>query len=1022
MSVERRAGAPRLIDWSGERCVPWTPDVQVAYEHYHRYLWAAELVRGRRVLDLGSGEGFGSAILAGSARSVLAIDIDPATVEHARLNYAAPVLEFRVGSALDLAAVPDASFDVVVMFEVIEHIREQEQVLDGVQRVLAPDGLLIVSTPDRRLYSGDSGSHNPFHERELTKDELEALLRVHFSEIELWGQRTVAGSQLAALDDGTDGRSASSFGIERTGDGWRPAGRAVPVYLVAIASRSPFEAAGDSYLTDGGLDIVRVQERLVEAERGRAERAEAALHSELAVAAELRRERDGAHVTRRREADELLARLSERESEIGRLTRESTEAEARLRAIGESVTWRAFEKARGRLYRTLGGRESRPARAVQWSLRTAGRRATDSKPAAPALRPISFPAVGSPVVSIIVPVHAHPDLTEACLRALVENTDGPPYEVIVIDDRAQDHARVWAALQGARLIHNEANHGYLRSNNIAAEFARGDFLALLNNDTVVERGWLRAMVGRAESAAEIGVVVPKLIYPDGTLQEAGGIIFKDGTGANFGRGVDAEGPEFNYVREVDYGSGACLLVRTELWRTLGGLDERYRPMYYEDTDLCFAARKAGMKVVYEPSARVVHMEGATAGTDVATGSKRFQEQNRPKFVEKWREVLDADQFEPSESVLRRASDRNRGPHVLVIDHRVPSPDRDSGSLRMWEMLRGLRALGCRVTFLPDNHARWEPYTQRLQGEGVEVLYEPLSVPAHLASIGERLALAIVSRPYVAPRYLHLLREYNPNARIVYDTVDLHYLRERRRAEIEGGPGAGGAAATWQEIELALVRSADVTAVVAEPERDEIRRLVPDADVVVLPNVNLVRERVPPPDGREGLLFVGNFEHLPNVDAAIWLVESVMPHVTRELRDVQLTIAGPNPPPEVAALACGSVDVPGWVEDLEPLLDRARAMVAPLRYGAGMKGKVTQSLAAGLPIATTSIGVEGLGAQDGVDLMIGDDAEGLAGRLVRLYRDDELWLRLSENGRRLALRHCSAETMRERLASLLDGAV
>src|SRR5580658_10192696 len=150
MSVNRRAAAPRLIDWTGERCVPWAPDVQVVYEHFHRYLWAASVVAGRRVLDLGSGEGFGSAILAGSARHVVGVEIDERTVEHSTLNYAAPNLEFHVGSALDLSDYETGSFGAVVAFEIVEHVDDQEKMLAEVARVLADDGVLVMSTPDRR--------------------------------------------------------------------------------------------------------------------------------------------------------------------------------------------------------------------------------------------------------------------------------------------------------------------------------------------------------------------------------------------------------------------------------------------------------------------------------------------------------------------------------------------------------------------------------------------------------------------------------------------------------------------------------------------------------------------------------------------------------------------------------------------------------------------------------------------------------------------------------------------------------
>jgi glycosyltransferase involved in cell wall biosynthesis len=322
-----------------------------------------------------------------------------------------------------------------------------------------------------------------------------------------------------------------------------------------------------------------------------------------------------------------------------------------------------------------------------------------------------------------------------------------------------------------------------------------------------------------------------------------------------------------------------------------------------------------------------------------------------------------------------------------------------------------------VTFVPDDGACPQPYTQRLQASGVDVIYGATWMSRELAAIGEDLQLAIVSRPYVAAQHTHVLREYSPQTMIAYDTVDLHYVREQRRAAV-GVPHAVAKAATIRELELGLVRGSDVTIVVSDEEREQLEREAPGSRVTVIPVVNEIAERVPPPEGRTGVLFVGGFEHPPNVDAALALVNDVMPRVWQQLGDVPVTIAGSKPTPEVEALAGPNVEVTGWVEDLQPLIDGARAMAAPLRFGAGMKGKVTQSLGAGLPVVTTPTGAEGLGAEDGRDLLIAEDAEGLAERIVRLCEDDALWRVLSSAGQDVVRRVASLELMRERLAELL----
>jgi GT2 family glycosyltransferase/SAM-dependent methyltransferase/glycosyltransferase involved in cell wall biosynthesis len=1068
VSPARRAGAPRLIEWTGERCVPWAPDVQVVYEHYHRYLWAGSVLAGRRVLDLGSGEGFGAAILADTATHVVGIDIDERTVEHSQLNYAAQNLEFSVGSALDLSAYEAGSLGAVVAFEIIEHVRDQERVLAEIARVLADDGLLVVSTPDRRIYSEVSGHSNPFHERELGYDEFLELLGREFSDVSVWGQRTITGSHLRSLD-GQPGEAgatdAADFYLERAGEEWRIAGDPAALYLVALASKAPLPArAGTSTLADCGLELMRLKERdaviatsdrdaaLHTLEQERAQRVRELRELAARMSQEVgQRDRD---IERGQEdVSALRADLAARAAEIAVHEQETAAVQAELaaarqlnRRTEESVTWQTFQKLSGRLYGAIG-EQSLLAGAIRLSLRLAGR-ALIRRPKKPAVahtteppasddsagRSISMPEHESPEVSLIIPLHACPELTLACLQSIRYNTSHVSYEVILVDDTADAETKaLLERVQGAKILRNEKNLGYLRSVNRGASVARGRWLVLFNNDTEVTRGWLSAMLDCAESAEDVGVVTPKFIYPDGSLNEAGGIIWRDGNGMNYGRGEDPGLFQYEYRRETDYGSAAALMVSSELWSETGGFDERYLPMYYEDADLCFEARAHGKRVLYEPAAVVIHVEGATAGTDAESSHKRHQEQNRPKFVAKWRSRLESEQLPDEPKNVRIAANRQTGPHVLVIDHCVPTWDRDAGSLRMLAIMRGLLDLGARVTFMPDNLAPIQPYTRWMQRMGIEVLYGQLDVNAELATIGPRLTMAILSRPHPASRWLDVVREFAPGATIVYDTVDLHWLREARKSAVTASPSSallgrnGGfdpdsispKASALRQLELAMIRAADVTMVVSELERAHVQRDVPDAKVAMVPTVHDVEPFAPPPEDRSGILFVGGFRHPPNIGAAIRLVNEVMPAVWRELGDVRVTIVGSDPPPEVRALASPRVDVAGWVEDLQPLLDRARLLVAPLGYGAGLKGKVTQCLAAGLPVVTTPVGAEGL---DGLEdcVLIAEEPAELAEHAVRLYRDDGLWRELSRAGQALIVEQCSPEVISGRLSSLLEG--
>ena len=300
---------------------------------------------------------------------------------------------------------------------------------------------------------------------------------------------------------------------------------------------------------------------------------------------------------------------------------------------------------------------------------------------------ISLPEYENPKVSLIVPLYARPDLTQACLESIRDNTTRVSYEVILVEDDADEETkRLLEGVRGARIVHNEQNMGYIRSVKRGASLARGRWLVLCNNDIEVTTDWLTAMVACAELADDVGIVTPKYLYPDGSLNEAGGIIWRDGTGVNYGRGDRPEHFQYDYRRETDYGSAAALMVKAEFWKEVGGYDERYLPMYYEDADLCFQAREHGLRVLYEPAAVVVHVEGATAGNDIGSGYKRYQEKNRAKFVAKWSQRLESEQLRSAPTNLRLAANRHRGRHVLIVDHRVPMWDRDAGSLRMWHII------------------------------------------------------------------------------------------------------------------------------------------------------------------------------------------------------------------------------------------------------------------------------------------------------------------------------------------------
>lgn len=640
--------------------------------------------------------------------------------------------------------------------------------------------------------------------------------------------------------------------------------------------------------------------------------------------------------------------------------------------------------------------------------------------------PFAVPASDAPQVSIVIPVFDKIAYTAACLRSLAEHAGGIAFETIVVDDGSTDAtAERLAQIDGIRVHRNAQNLGFVGSCNAGATMARGEFIVFLNNDTVVTAGWLRALLDCFAQEPAVGLVGSKLVYPDGRLQEAGGIVFSDGSGWNYGRFDDPADPRYNVRREADYCSGAAIMLPRALFDQLNGFDTRYAPAYYEDTDLAFAVREAGKKVMVEPRSCVVHFEGVTAGTDVSSGMKRYQTINREKFVEKWKSALSKQPSPIHEASLadRAAHWRDRG-HVLIVDAYTPTPDQDSGSLRMLNLMRLLREDGYAVSFLPDNRAHAGDYTRAVQDLGVQALYHPfVSDPiAWLREHGKTLSAVILSRHYVAANYVESVRLYAPQARLIFDTVDVHHLREQRVAELEGSDELAQQAARTRAQELKLMRACDVTLVVSGTEKEILSRALPQARIEVVSNVHVIYGRRRGFDERHDLVFVGGFQHPPNVDAVLWFVHEVFPRVRERLGDVTFNVIGSKAPSAILDLAHDGVVVRGYVPDIAPFMDGCRLALAPLRYGAGVKGKVNMAMSYGLPVVATSPAAEGMHVEDGVDLLIADSPTDFADAVVRGYGDAALWVKLSDNGLANVREHFSFDAARAALRRVLDGVV
>ncbi len=1124
------------IAFTGERFVPGIEDENLTTEHFQRYLSVCDIVRGKTVLDAACGEGYGSHLMAEYAQRVTGLDISEEAVKWAGERYRdRSNLKFVTG---DVTSLPfgDKSFDIVVSFETIEHISEQQQqaFLQEIRRVLKEDGCLLMSTPNRTVYSDRYGYRNEFHVKEFYVPEFVEFLKQEFKNVTLFHQYYEVAS---VLDAGFRQKGSDTILYRKDGDY-----EGEPKYVIAAASDSQIDGlrmgsvfvgkkaqyAGqlDRILTlqreeeernnhirtlDEGIakrdsDIVRLNSDIVRLNQEVEERNThiQKLDREISDKADqydtLNREYEFYRKSLEKrvngifdvlendiqEKNRIIARLQDEndknvsineslKSELQMNTEQLKGSQDRIQELEIELnnkkghiellleSERAFEREKKtRLYRLsvflrkvyavfippqskrefllyvfvqcfkhprLMVRMINPTRIKNFFIvaRKEGmhsvwenyhlteefeRNGMEKKPerladesaikekAISEYEPLKFEKTDQPLVSIIIPVYNQFAYTYECLRSILENSKEVPYEVIIGDDCSTDNTRqIKNVVSGIKVIVNRKNLRFLKNCNHAAARAKGKYILFLNNDTQVQPEWLTSLIKLIESDESIGMVGSKLLYPDGFLQEAGGIVWKDGSAWNYGNRQNEEASEYNYVKEVDYISGASIMIRKSLWDEIGGFDERFAPAYCEDSDLAFEVRKHGYKVMFQPLSRVVHFEGVSNGTDTGSGLKSYQLVNQQKFIEKWRDVLETEHFPNGENVF---SARDRSSHkktILMVDHYVPQYDRDAGSRTVFQYLKMFVNKGYHVKFIGDNFYRHEPYTTVLQQMGIEVLYGPYYAEnwkKWIRDNGNVIQYVFLNRPHVSVKYIDFIRE-NTGAKIVYYGHDLHFLREKRKYELTKDKKALEDSEEWKEKELELMKKADVVYYPSSVEVKEIEKI--DQTICAKAIVAYVFDKFQQEqycyEERKDLMFVGGFAHPPNMDAVLWFAKEIFPDVKKAIPDIRFYILGSNPPTEIEKLDDGHIVVKGLVsdEELERYYRNCRISVVPLRYGAGIKGKVIEAMHLGIPVVTTSVGVEGIEGAENI-LCVENDGRKLAERIVALYQNKEALEKMS----------------------------
>lgn len=618
-----------------------------------------------------------------------------------------------------------------------------------------------------------------------------------------------------------------------------------------------------------------------------------------------------------------------------------------------------------------------------------------------------FPETNNPLVSIIIPFFNQETYTLNCLLSICNHLPEASFEILLVDD-ASTEVMDFSGIENIRIIRNTQNKGFLRSVNVAIAEAKGEFVYLLNNDTSVKSGFLDELLYVFRNFDNVGAVGSMLLNADGSLQEAGCVFMQNCRISQVVGKKKSYYPEFNYIYKVDYCSGCSLMFRK--YNDAGELnlfDEQFAPAYFEETDLCFNFRyHQGKEVYFTPFSKVVHFNGVSYNSEIALTAKKQDlfDKNLRLFKSKWQKQIEIIKAKKPQT---RILELNENKSIVFYNGVVPEYDTNSGELRLTELIKSFRERNYFVAIVADKNRIENPYNTYFQRLGVCVFYEHLRLD-NKSKFLKRLRL---SKPlvwfYAVQIFLKNFRAVQSvysDAKLIYDMVDIHHLRYERAMKLEVGRFSHKKN-YWKFLrkEKYSAKKADLVVAISDDEKKYMEKFVNEAKIITISNIHYIKKNISDVPGfseREGILFVGSI-HPPNIDAVNFLLNDIMPFVWEFDKTVKVNIVG-NVNDMMATIDHRNVVFHGYVHDMESFLLKSKLMVAPLRYGAGVKGKIGQSFEYFLPVVTSSIGAEGMHLEDGYNALIADDKEIIAQKILQLLKDKALWEKLQMNSEKSLL--------------------
>ncbi len=1156
------------MEFTGERYLASIRSAQISYEHWHRYLFASAFVKNKTVLDVASGEGYGTALLARHASKVVGVDYSHAAVKWAKNTYPAENCTFIAALCTDIPIEGESVFDVVVSFETIEHIDgdDQKLFLKEIKRLMKPDGTLIISTPNKKFYSERDNYKNEFHLKEFYREEFEGFLKTYFKHVELGGQKIYTSSWIWPFKKNTS--QFQDQNIELGENGFTPTeGEKEDLYDIAVCSDSEDVPFFHSGLTDISQqikteqeeyikEVVRQKDFIVHEKEKEIQEKDNQIHEKDAQAEkfqELIRENESkiaqAHkiiqeneckiqesgtviqekenriqedLTIIREKDNFIQSeyelIQEKTQIIQERDRIIMEKDKDIAQLKSSFSWKITKPLRvadaflRRLYKQFGriitiqrnirlisksglfdkdyyltqnpdfkyakifpimhyllfggfeGRNPSPGfhsgfyldkykevskcginPLVHYILHgeKEGRAPTAYIGVFDAITKedyllqkqgdfygfiksgmiIQFPET-KPEVSIVLVLYNAVELSYACLQSIVQYAD-VPYEVIIIDNNSTDKTPLLLdKIKGAKIIRNKDNLHFLKGCNQALQSVKGKYMVFLNNDAVLMDGTLKAAYGSIAGNNKCGAVGGKIVLADGTLQEAGSIIWNDGSCLGYGRGDMPDKPEYNFSRVVDYCSGAFLMTRTELFRQHSGFDISFEPAYYEETDYCLWLQEQGHEVVYEPKAVIRHYE---FGSGVKESAVMQQQKNQKLFYEKHKHQL-INHFIPDANNIKfarfAASERNMK-KLLYIDDRVPHAALGSGFPRSNTIVRCIQELGYKVTIIPLNFPQenWisayndiDPFTEVMMGCGLANFSE------FIQSRKDYYDFIWISRPHNMKALKTEIAAYAKDSMIIYDAEAIFADREISKKIFEGEAVDENLKQAEIQKELCISDLANVVTSVSVADAERFKEYG-KPDVRVLGHVLSVEEPESTFEERSGLLFIGNLDYddTPNADSVLWFVNEILPLVTSKLPGIELSIVGSCNSKAVSSLNVGGVHIHGRVDDILEFYTKSRVFIAPTRYAAGIPYKIHEAAAYGLPVVATERLTQQLGWNHNLQLLSAKaEKEDFAEKVIELYCNKSTWESVRRNALKEIKDTMSNDAYKQKISEILTG--